>query len=362
MRQRPSSFATTVLNPQLSLFVVFEKKVGLIRIVNSAVGEIAFFEEPAAIPTRESLAYSPSVSSSLTPGGISSLSGRRSRTSLDGFVLSKDSTRGAWTLPAKLDFPGPISIPPPSAVSTTNPATTTPTDAWDTTETTQPQSIYLVTRGKQSFALRCPLPANMQTTVPLLTFHWRSAPTYVVPRVFDVDYGGVGVGGSESSSATATAMPMPMAARRCTVLQLTAFSEDGLEIQETFLATLFEKDRSSASASALASSSSSASASASAAASSRAAEEAVVSSEVVLGETGFLCRGGHWNRPYDAPLDLSRSYSMRSGASVDTMATEEVVSQLELNQGTYGWQRRGLEDWRVFWIGGVGETDDDCLL
>ena len=53
---------------------------------------------------------------------------------------------------------------------------------------------------------------------------------------------------------------------------------------------------------------------------------------------------------------------MRSGASVDTMATEEVVSQLELNQGTYGWQRRGLEDWRVFWIGGVGETDDDCLL
>ena len=336
MRQPPSSFATTVLNPQLSLFVVFEKKVGLIRIINSAVGEIAFFEEPATIPTRESLAYSPSfspsASSSLTPGGLASLSSRRSRTSLDGFGLAKDSNRGAWTLPAKLDFSGPISTPP----SATNPAAT-PIDAWDAAET-HPQSIYLVTRGKQSFALRCPLPANMQATVPLLTFHWRSPPTYVVPRVIDVDYG-VGVGGGESSTATA----MAMAARRCSVLQLTAFGEDGLEIQETFVSTLFEKDRSPP-------------------LSARAADEAVVSSEVVLGETGFLCRGGHWNRPYDAPLDLSRSYSVRSGASVDTMATEEVVSQLELSQGTYGWQRKGLEDWRVFWIGGIGETDDTDLL
>jgi hypothetical protein len=334
MRQPPSSFATTVFNPQLSLFVVFEKKVGLIRIINSAVGEIAFFEEPSTIPTRESLAYSPSfspsTSSSLTPGGLSSLSGRRSRTSLDGFGLAKDSNRGAWTLPAKLDFHGSISTPPSAA---------TPIDAWDTAET-QPQSIYLVTRGKQSFALRCPLPANMHATVPLLTFHWRSPPTYVVPRVIDVDYG-VGVGGGESS--TATAMAMAIAARQCTVLQLTAFSEDGLEIQETSVSTLFEKDRTATSPP-------------------RLADESVISSEVVLGETGFLCRGGHWNRPYDAPLDLNRSYSVRSGASVDTMATEEVVSQLELSQGMYGWQRKGLEDWRVFWIGGVGETDDTDLL
>jgi hypothetical protein len=182
MRQCPPSFATTVLNPQLSLFVVFEKKVGLIHIVNSAVGEIAFFEEPATIPIRESLAYtpsfSPSSSSTLTPGGLASLSGCRSRTLLDGFGLAKDSNCGARTLPAKLDFPAPISTPP-CAASTTNPATTTPLDAWDAAKT-QPQSIYLVTRGKQSFALWCPLPANMHATGLLLTFHWRSMPTYVV--------------------------------------------------------------------------------------------------------------------------------------------------------------------------------------
>jgi hypothetical protein len=334
MHQRPSSLATTVLNPLLSLFVVFEKKVGLIRIVNSAVGEIAFFEEPVASPSRDSLAYSPSftTSSSLSPGGLASLSGRRSRTSVDGFGLAKDANRGAWTLPAKLDFPASVSSP--STASFGSSAATTLVDALDAE--TQPQSIYLVTRGKQTFTLRCPLPANMHATVPLLTFHWRAPPTYVVPRVIEVEYGGVGAaGGAGACDSSSTAMAVAMAPRRCHVLQLTAFGEDGLEIQETFLSSLFGKERA------------------------RMTEDAVVSSEVVLGETGFLTRGGHWHRPYDAPIDLSRSYSMRSGVSVDTMATEEVVTQLESSQGTYGWQRKGLEDWRVFWIGGAGETADD---
>ncbi len=321
MRQRPSTFATTVLNPQLSLFVVFEKKVGLIRIVNSAVGEVAFFEETTSHTSRDSLAhspYSPSSSSSLTAGNLPSLSGRRSRTSLDGFGLAKDSNRGAWTLPAKLDLPDPGSTP----------TTMTPVDVWNAAET-QPRSIYLVTRGKQSFALRCPLPANMHAAVPLLTFQWRSPPSFVAPRVIDVEYGG-----SISDSASPITLAVP---QRCRMLQLTAFGEDGLEIQEMLLSSLFGKERS------------------------HAVEECVplVSSEVVLGETGFLCRGGHWNRPYDSPIDLSRSYSVRSGVSLNTMATEEVVSRLELNQGTYGWQRRGMEDWRVFWIGGLGEMDDD---
>lgn len=343
MRQRPSSFAATVLNPQLSLFVVFEKKVGLIRIVNSAVGEVAFLEETTTLTARDSLSYSPSLSSSstMTPGGLASLSGRRSRTSLDGFGLAKDNYRGAWALPTKLDLPLDPNPTPTTA--------TTVVDVWDTEP--QPRSIYLVTRGKQSFALRCPLPANMHATVPLLTFHWRSPPSFVVPRVVDIEYGGSGAGASASASASASAADdgrsiseysvssTIMVPQRCRMLQLTAFNEDGLEIQEIVLSSLFNKERSR----------------------SRVVEEGVpiVSSEVVLGETGFLTRGGHWDRPYDSPVDLSRSYTVRSGVSVNTMATEEVVTQLETNQGTYGWQRRGLEDWRVFWIGGMGDTDDD---
>jgi hypothetical protein len=334
MRQRPSSSAITVLNPQLSLFVVFEKKVGLIRIVNSAVGEVAFFEDPT-LTARDSLSYasfsrSQSIMSSSTtsPGSLASLSSRRSRTSLDGFGLAKDNNRGAWTLPAKLDLPDPNSTP----------TTATMVDGWETGP--QPRSIYIVTRGKQSFALRCPLPANMYATVPLLTFHWRTPPSFVMPRVVDIEYGGNGGGAGDegrsiiSDYASSVTLAMP---QRCRMLQLTAFNEDGLEIQEIILSSLFGNEGSRS-----------------------AVEEGVpvVSSETDLGETGFLTRGGHWDRPYDAPVDLSRSFSVRSGASVNTMATEEVVSRLESNQGTYGWQRKGLEDWRVFWIGGMGETDE----
>lgn len=348
MRQRPSSSAAIVLNPQLSLFVVFEKKVGIIRIVNSAVGEVAFFEDPTTLTARDSLSSPsspPSSSTTSAPGGLAaSLPGRRSRTSLDGFGLARDNNRGAWTLPAKLDLPNPDPNYSPSIE--------TLVDGWDGGGS-QPKSIYLATRGKQSFALRCPLPANMHATVPLLTFHWRSPPSFVMPRVVDIEYrgggggGGGGVsagsagsaGGSDGFSVSEYSVSSATLAtsQRCRMLQLTAFNEDGLEIQEIILSSLFRKERP------------------------RVVEEGVpvVSSEVVLGETGFLTRGGHWDRPYDSPVDLSRSYTVRSGASVNTMATEEVVSRLESNQGTYGWQRRGLEDWRVFWIGGMGETDDD---
>lgn len=178
----------------------------------------------------------------------------------------------------------------------------------------------------------------MHVTVPLLTFHWRSPPSFVVPRVVDIEYGGSAGAGVEGRSiisdcsASEITLVVP---QRCQVLQMTAFNEDGLEIQEILLSSLFRNERQ------------------------HIVEEAVpvVASDVVLGETGFLTRGGHWDRPYDAPIDLSRSFSVRSAASVNTMATAEVVSRLESNQGTYGWQCRGLGDWRVFWIGGMGEMD-----
>ncbi|KAI0306955.1 hypothetical protein B0F90DRAFT_1683794 [Multifurca ochricompacta] len=302
-RQRQISLNTTMLNPQLSLFIVFEKKVGLIRIINSAVGEVSLFEDVNSHCVRDSL--SPSSS------GLSSLSARRSRTSLDGFGLARDH-RGTWTLPAKLDLPIPITtgITGTAFGSTLNAAGSNPPEDAPT------QSVYLLTRGKQSFVLPCPLPANLQATAPLMTFLWRSHPTYVAPRVIQIE-----VDNREGEAA------------RQHILQVTAFGEDGLEIQETPLSfSGKEKAR---------------------------AEEPVLS-EVVIGEAGFLCGGGHWHRPYDAPL--SRSYSVRSDSSFDSMATEEVISRLESDRGIYGWQRKGLEDWRIFWIGGTGEeqrTDDD---
>jgi hypothetical protein len=317
MRQRPTSLMSTILNPQLNLFIVFEKKVGLIRIINSAVGEVAFFEDTNSGFSRDSL--------SPTQSGLTGLSNRRSRTSLDGFGMARDN-RGSWTLPTKLDLPISTAATPDTA------------DPWDRPSTPStlvgdgpPQSVYLLTRGKQSFMLPCPLPANLQATAPLLTFSWRSQPTFVQPRVVEVEGGGDGTGGGGGEGGGPS--PWTVAPSRRRVLQLTAFGEDGLEVQETPLSfSAKEKGR---------------------------LEEPVVS-EVIIGETGFLCGGGHWHRPYDAPL--SRSYSVRSGVSFNSMATEEVVSRLESDKGIYGWQRKGMEDWRIFWIGGMGEeqrTDDD---
>jgi len=387
MSQQRPPLTTVALDPQLTLFVVFEKKVGLIRLFNSAVGDVTLFEEPAPQNARE-LGPSSSVSSSTLSAsspGFASLSGRRSRTSLDGFGLTKDN-RGAWTLPAKLDLPRTSTAPSLTATTSTGtwdtatlPATTNTTNSNATGTATATRharsssspgvasigesaaaaqssssssSIYVVTRGKQTFVLPCPLPANLQSTAPLLVLPWRSHPTFVSPRVIDIEYPNPHPTSARSdasydSTSTAAAMAAaaaapPVPARR-RVLQLTAFGEDGLEIQEVPLSSLFGngngkgKERWSR------------------------YDEPVVS-EVDIGETGFLCGGGHWHRPYDAPLDLSRSFSMRSGVSFDSMATEEVILRLEADQGTYGWQRKGLEDWRVFWIGGAGDesrTDDD---
>ncbi len=310
MRQHPTSLVSTVLNPQLSLFIVFEKKVGLIRIINSQVGEVTLLEDTNAHSSRDSL----------TP----TLSGRRSRTSLDGFGLARDH-RGTWTLPSRLDIPTGAT---PDAAELWG-APPTPAPALDDA---LPQSVYLLTRGKQTFMLPCPLPANLQATSPLLTFSWRSPPTFVASRVIEIECGSENGGGAEGGGPSPPWGLLPAPAWR-RLLQLTAFGEDGLEIQEApLLSSVKEKAR---------------------------LEEPVVS-EVVIGETGFLCGGGHWHRPFDAPL--SRSYSASSGVSFNSMATEEVMSRLESDQGIYGWQRKGMEDWRIFWIGGMGEeqrTEDD---
>jgi hypothetical protein len=331
-----------MVNPQLCLFIVFEKKAVLIRLVNSAVGEVNFFEDGQSSPRD-----------TLVPPGLA----RRSRNSFDGFGgPTKDTkdNRVSWTLPAKLDL-----LPSYSSITRTLSGTGigASTDPWDAGMLSSPsedvpalhESVYFLTRGKQTFMLSYPLPANLQSTVPLLTVTWRSYPTYVSPRIIKVDDnnndGGGGGGKEEGTEAPLSSLPPAGLSAVGTgrggpshrykhMLQLMAFGEDGLEVQEAPLYPLF---------------------SLSGRGSEKARAEEPVVSEVAIGECGFLCLGGHWHRPFDSPLDLSRSYSMRSAASIDTMATEEVISRLESDQGIYGWQSKGLEDWRIFWIGGMGE-------
>ncbi|THH16413.1 hypothetical protein EW146_g4220 [Bondarzewia mesenterica] len=265
----------TVYGNHLSLFVLFEKKAGLIRIADSAVGEVELADE--GYFSRDTL-------SPITASG--SLSNRRSRASYDGFGFTKES-KGHWILPAKCDLP--VSV-----------------HRYDVS-----QSVYVLTRGKQTHILPCPLPANIQACPPLKILTWQSRPTHVAPKVVH-----------------------PNSRDQQPVLQLVAFGEDGLEVQETslsFVDDVKQKGRE---------------------------EEPVRCQTDFGGDTGFLCSGGHWHRPYDAPL--SRSYSTRSGVSMssfNSMDTDEIIARMQAEEGIYGWQRQGLEDWRIFWVGGLqGKT------
>ncbi|KAA1466563.1 hypothetical protein DENSPDRAFT_831416 [Dentipellis sp. KUC8613] len=266
-RHRHTSMTTksVVFGNQLSLFVVFEKKAGLIRLADSSVGEVELYgDSHASVP--------PSASAN-------SLSNRRSRVSYDGGHGFQKESKGHWTPPTRIELPLAVHQ---LGVS---------------------QSVELLTRGRQTHILPCPLPAALPLFPPLQTLTWQAHPSSVTPRVI---YG------------------------ETPILQVVALGEDGVEVQDISLAFLSNAGKGRA-------------------------EEPLYAQTDLGVETGFLCAGGHWHRPYDAPLH--RSVSSRSGASTstwDSTDTEEIVARLERDQGMYGWQRKGLQDWRVVWLGGTG--------
>ncbi|KAI0053699.1 hypothetical protein FA95DRAFT_478131 [Auriscalpium vulgare] len=266
-RARRISFTpqSVMHGPQLSLFVMFDKKAGLIRVSDSAVGEVELYDE-----AREALS---------PMGSLNSTHKRRSRASFDGHA---SAAKGIWTLPAKLDLP---SSSGPSDIG----------------------QVYLLTRGRQTRIVPCPLPANLQSTPPLQTFNWRSHPTHVSPRFIP--------------SRSADGKPC---------LQLIAFGEDGLEVQESSLSLASNgKDKG------------------------RMEEPVYAYTDAGGVAMGFLLGGGHWHRPFNAPL--TRSQSSRSGVSLSSLDTEDLAERLHAHQGLYGWQQRGFDDWRVFWVGGLGD-------
>jgi hypothetical protein len=161
----------------------------------------------------------------------------------------------------------------------------------------------------------CPLPAAVNARPPLHSFSWAMPPTHVTPRINHTSY--------ELGAAP--------------FLQLVAFGEDGVEVQELPLSGLVYpgggKGKSRA-------------------------EEPVYAAGDVGGEAGFLCTGGHWQRAPNP--NLGRTFSVasdRSGTSFDSLSSEQADAKLSMEQGVYGWVRKGLEDYRVFWLGGTGKED-----
>jgi len=104
------------------------------------------------------------------------------------------------------------------------------------------------------------------------------------------------------------------------ILQLISFSDNGIEVHETPLGFM-KKGKG------------------------REIAEDIVHAEEDLGETGFLTCGGNWDR-------LETFSAASSTNSFDSMDSSDLLALLKREEGVYGWYRKDLDDWRIFWLGG----------
>lgn len=276
---RTSSSASATLNygTHLSLFVIFDKKAGWIRVADSAVGEIELFESGGAQTHRHG--HGDSLNAALSTSSI-----LRSRMSLEGHHHVPK-----WTTPVRCELP----VPGQNGMT---------------------RSVHLLTRGKQTHIVPCPLPIIPLSYPPLLAIAWQDPPTSISVRVCEPpDENELGL---------------------TPFLQLIAFGGTaGIEVQEISLSFL-RKGKGKARL-----------------------EEPVRIEEDTGGATGFLCTGGHWDQ-LDHVLQRqslhrsSSASSTTSNQSFDSMASEDLVNKMKREEGIYAWCRKGAQDWRIFWIGG----------
>lgn len=276
---RVSSFGSNnrTYPTQLSLFVVFEKKAGTIRVADAAVGEVELYEDN----------WSAQQSLLMSAPSASGLSSRRSRASWDGRGFAKE--KGAWVRPVRFDVPGA---------------------GGGRTAFTQ---MYLLTRGRQSHIIPHPLPARVSAVPPYRILYWTSTPTHVSVRMCDSDD-----------------LDEPP------ILQVMGFGEEGVEVQEVPLSQLSERKGKGR------------------------AQEPVRTQADVGGAAGLLVGGGNWDRPFFQG-GLQRSYSTSSADTYEssTVEDEDRERRLRSREGVYGWVRKGAEDYRIVWLGGGNEEDDD---
>ncbi|KAJ8087038.1 hypothetical protein AAF712_002609 [Marasmius tenuissimus] len=273
--------------PQLSLFVIFDKRSGWIRLADAAVGELELQDDGST--------YGPSHRESMSPTSY-----RKSRLS-SSFEPPHHS--GKWLPPSLCDLPMQ-------------------------TASAQVKKIMLLTRGKKTHILPYPLPVSLSPCPPYLIITWKNTPLSVTSRVCEPP---------DDSSAPP-------------FLQVIALGEMGVEAQERPFTFLSGGGKGKGKAR---------------------ADEVMHVEEDTGGDSGFLCSGGHWDRPQFAMhsarfnAGLSRSYSTDSYASgYSSLESEELESRMHREQGLYCWCRKGAEDFRVFWLGGVhaveyGEEPND---
>ncbi|KAI0346907.1 hypothetical protein BDW22DRAFT_470158 [Trametopsis cervina] len=260
--------STPMYPAQLSMFVIFEKKAGLIRIADSAVGEVELSDEG---PTTSL--------NTLTPSGSMSPMARRSRSSWDGSKGFVRDNKAPWIAPTKITIPSSAS------------------------RSTISQSMYILTRGKNSHILPHPLPAHLAMTPPYRIVRWSGPPSQVTVRACRPQDG---------SSP---------------YLQIVAFGENGIEVQEIDLSSISQKKGKG-----------------------KAEQLRYAHTDVGGVDAGFLVSGGHWD--HQVYSDYSPTAICETPDSFSELSEEELRDLLKSSEGLYGWVRKGHTDWRIIWLGG----------
>ncbi|KAF8914340.1 hypothetical protein CPB84DRAFT_1721306 [Gymnopilus junonius] len=171
------------------------------------------------------------------------------------------------------------------------------------------EPIHILTRGKRTHILPYPLPIRSSMLPPLHAVFWKTSPKHVSARLIPA--------GNDLISNPPQ-------------LQLVGFSENGVEIQEMGISFMNTKGKGRAFP-----------------------NEMVWAEEDLGGEAGFLTVGGNWDR-----LSQAQGFQGVSSAasifSVDSLDSTDILTRMKREEGIYGWYRKDIADWRVFWVGGGG--------
>jgi len=253
----------------LSLFVIFDKRACLIRLGDSTVEEVDFPDDGSI---------------NLSGPGLTSTASLRQRARLSSEIRESASR---WIVPVRCELPI-AGFPPEQGIT---------------------EPVHIITKGRHTCVVPCPLPTKLSPYTPLHDVYWKSHPRHVSARVVI----------SEADSRADSA-----------VLQLIAFNENGVEVHETGIGFMHKGKG-------------------------RGVQEDVVYAEEDLGETGFLSTGGNWDR-MDQAFGLNAQGPQMLGAVSSTFSIDstdsDIVAHLSREAGVYCWYRKDLADWRIFWLGG----------
>ena len=165
----------------LSLFVVFDKKAGIIRLADSSVEEVDLSDDfPSSIS---------SSTSNLQPNSslVGSTASLRQRARLSSEIRE---SAAKWIAPVQCELPI-AGFPLEHGIT---------------------EPVYILTKGRRTHVLPSPLPVKSSCYTPLYAVSWKSHPKHVSARVF--------VPESDVQADSA-------------ILQLISFSDNGIEVHET---------------------------------------------------------------------------------------------------------------------------------